>query len=362
MKFFKNRKFIVALVLLTVLSIELVQVFKIRNVNTVRAFAHLTVDLGVPSGEPIFTVNNMLPGDCEDREVGVRNDGDEEDSISVRSDNETDLDFLSRALNMEIYDGVTLLYSDTLEQFFMDSETLDGVPLSPLSPGEEKVFTFEVCFQETAGNEYQNTEVIFDLIFGQVISPIQLPEECRHLTGIITFVVEGTEEDDDIRASIESELILGYGGDDELDGSRGDDCIVGADGVDEIDGGEGNDVILGSEQDDEIDGGQGDDIIYGYEGDDEIDAGSGKDLVYGGIGNDDIDGRSDDDEIYGGPGNDIIDGGSGEDMLFGEEGDDEIDGSTQNDYLDGGPDEDELDGGTGTDECVNGETLDSCEA
>ena len=356
----KSGMTVVAILLLPFVFFGLYKVISDKPSN-VKAFGQLTVDLGVPSGDPIFVVHNMLPGDCENREVKITNGGDEDTHVAVRSANVEDTDNLSTVLSMLITENSTTLYSDSLANFFVASGTLDGVPLSTLSPLETKTYNFKVCFDQNAGNDFQNTRVVFDLIFGEVISPFTLPDECKELTGIITFVVEGTEGDDDIRATHENELILGFGGDDELDGNGGDDCIVGGEGKDEIDGGQGKDIILGGAGNDDIDGGQGNDIIYGGDEKDEIDGGSGEDIIYGNAGDDEIDGRSHNDLIYGGSGNDILDGGSGEDDIYGEEGDDTIDGSTQNDFLDGGADTDDLDGGTGTDTCVNGETLDDCE-
>lgn len=298
----------------------------VMNPDFVRAFGVLSVDLGVPSGDPIFTVQNMLPGDCEDRIVKIKNDGDETVPVAVHSTNETDLDFLSRLMSLAISENSHgVVYSNKLEQFFIDSDDLDGVGLLPLPPGEMMTYHFNICFDEAAGNEYQNTEVIFDLIFGETISPIELPAECTELAGKIQFTIEGTEGDDELKGTSANELIIAKGGDDEVDAKGGDDCVIGGTGEDDLDGGTGKDIIVGGE------------------GKDDLHGGSNSDTLYGDGGNDEIDGESGDDTIYGGPGNDEIKGKAGED------------------YLDGGADTDDLNGGSGTDTCVNGETIDNCE-
>jgi hypothetical protein len=303
----------------------------IASPDTVRAFGHLTVDLGVPSGDPVFVVNNMLPGDCVTRAINVSNGGTEPSSIAVRSDNETDLDFLSRVLIIHIEDeNENVLYEQTLEQFFIDSDSLDGVPLTAINDGENMDYFIEICFEETAENEYQNTEVIFDLVFGEVITdevPEGLPEECLELAGDILFVFEGTEGDDEIDGTRFGDLIIGKGGKDELDGSHGNDCIVGGDGDDtKLDGSNGFDVILGGSGNDRIKGGSHDDVIYAGPGDDDVDGDGGNDLIYGGGGEDVLDGGSGDDEIYGEGDNDELEGGAGNDYLNGGDGTDECDG------------------------------------
>lgn len=357
MKLFKNKK-LIYLLLLPIIGLFVFEVIQSKKVTTVRAFGHLDVDFGVPEPDPIFVVNNMLPGDCETRPIIVTNTDDEMASnLAIRSDNEVDNDNLSSVMNVKITENATELYSDTLQNFFIASDGIDGVALSLLSPSETKTYQMEVCFDSSAENEFQNTSVIFDLIVGEVISEFGLPAECSELEGIITQVVEGTEGDDDIRATNANELILGFGGDDKLDGNNGDDCIVGGDGNDEIDGGDENDIIVGGLGDDDIDGGSDNDIIWGGEGIDDIKGGSEDDLIYGQDGNDVIDGQSGSDTIYGGSGNDDLDGGSGNDFIFGESGDDELDGSSGVDYLDGGPGVDFLRGGTNSpDQCINGET------
>ncbi len=316
----------------------------IRYPENVRAFGHLVVDLGVPSGDPIFVVNNMLPGDCEVRSIKVSNGSDLPSHIAVRSDNEIDNDLLSEKLQMKIEDSSNnILYNKTLKEFFNDSNSLDGVPLTTIPAFSEMTYEFNICFDEQTTNEYQNTEVIFDLLFGEVISPIQLPAECSILTGQILFVIEGTDGNDDLEGSIHGDLILAKGGRDKVDGNNGNDCIVGGDGNDK-----------------NLDGGQGDDIVLGGAGKDKMEGGSGNDILHGGDNDDKINGESGEDIIYGGEGKDKIDGSSGDDFIYGENGDDKLEGGPGDDYIDGGTGFDKIDGDPGEDTCF-GEDLQSCE-
>lgn len=307
-----RRKSIIFILSLTVL-LSLVFVWLEQKPRSVRAYGHLSVDMGVPSGEPIFVINNFLPGDCVVRNITVTNDDTLPIETAVRSDNETFTNNLPDVLAITISENGNTLYQQILTQFFTDSESLDGIPLSTLNPNQTKTYDFKICFNSNAGNEYQNAQTIFDLIFGEVISPITLPAECSHLQGIITQKIEGTAGKDKLRGTSADELIIGNGGNDEITGGSGRDCIVGGDGNDKLEGGSGDDIILGYGGNDDIDGGSGDDVIYAGAGNDKIKGGSGDDYILGGDGNDDIEGQSGDDLMNGGNGNDKINGASGKD-------------------------------------------------
>jgi len=334
---------------------------------------------------PIFSVQNMLPGDCEVRTVTVDNGGTQAALVAVKSQNENNPDNLASVLSMVISSNGSDLYGGThssgpkkVQDFFTQSAAnLDGIPLTSVAPAGTTTYDFQVCM-DNVGNEFQNTQVQFDLVFGQLAVPVQLPAECSLLTGIVTEIIEGTDNDDDIRGTGASELILGKNGHDEIDGGGGHDCIIGGAGNDVIDGGSGNDIIIGGEGDDSVDDSSGLDIIYGNEGNDYLDGGTGVDYVYAGNGNDEIDGSDGDDFLYGEAGLDTIGGGSGNDSIYGgddsdtikggsdndtaygENGDDILSGGSGNDMLDGGPGNDSTTGNSGTDTCI-AETKTSCE-
>lgn len=358
---------------------------------------------------PMFNITGMIPGDEVVKTFNVRND-DGPAAVTVKIDglkvNETNS--YAGILDVEITDlGSTTYFNGKLQGFF-DAPL---ITLGPLAPNADKNFRVKVKFPLSAGNEYQDAMVTFNIMWlaetgptpppGPTDTPtpgaIVLPAECSSLQGKITKVVEGTDGDDNINATNDSELILAKNGNDRISGLGGDDCIVGGQGADRIRGGQGNDIILGNEGNDDIDGNDDNDTIYGGSGDDEVDGGANNDKIYGGTGKDDIDGSVGDDYIegnenddtlnggpgndtiygndgdddiegsegndviYGGNGNDNIEGESGLDQLFGEAGDDEIEGGSQNDTLNGGANTDSLDGDSGTDTCTEGEILSSCE-
>ncbi|KKQ25654.1 MAG: Hemolysin-type calcium-binding repeat family protein [Candidatus Woesebacteria bacterium GW2011_GWA1_37_8] len=373
----KNRK-IVALFLLPFVLVGLLYVINKKRVNEIYAVDPIVVTYdGNTTPDAIFEVYNMLPGDEVEKIFNVKNSSTSSLSVVLDGIKTSELKNFSEILDVLISDdSATTYFSGKLKDFFSSPP----INLGTFSPGQDKNFHVKVKFPTSAGNEYQEGAVVFDLIFKTEGPPIELPEECKHLSGKIVNVIEGTDNYDNIRGTSRGDLILAKGGKDKVDGTSGDDCIIGGEGNDKrLDGGSGRDTIVGGNGDDFLDGGAEDDLMYGGEGNDKMEGGSGNDKIYGGNGNDKINGSSQedliygeagndylyggsgDDEVYGGIGEDTIVGDSGDDKLYGEENNDKLYGDSGDDYLDGGPDFDYLRGNTGTDTCVLGETLVSCE-
>lgn len=318
---------------------------------------------GNTTPDPVFEVNNMLPGDEVEKEVKVKNNLDV-GSFNVNMDGILTFEtsefadileiVISEVPGGDIYGG-SLGYKSL--QNFLDDPPLD---LGNFVAGQEKTFRIKIKFPLEAGNEYQLAKVVFDLKFTTFVD-IDLPEECASLAGLIENVVEGTEGNDKLKGSVKHDLILAKGGNDKIDSSSSADCVVGGDGDDDIRSESGDDIIIAGDGNDKIKSGSGNDVIYGGSGDDNIDGGTGEDIIYGDSGDDNIDAGSDDDLVYAGAGNDKISGGTGVDNLYGEEGNDQIKGGSNDDFLFGGADSDNLHGNSGTDTCTQGETLNSCE-
>ena len=295
--------------------------------------------------ETLFNELDFKPGDCKEVIVKVENLSSGNSIVGVFSDGEFESDGLAGNLEITITDGVNPPFYGPLplSTFFADSDVLNEIELLTLAGNATVELHFIVCFPDTDDNELQGDSVVFDLKFGHIKPPIDLPEVCDDLEGIVTEVIDGTPGDDEIDGTTASELIQGFEGNDEIDAGGGHDCIIGGPGEEDIDGGSGNDIIDGGTENDDIDAGSGDDFVEAGDGDDKIDSGSGED------------------EIYGQGGNDKISGGSGNDTLYGQEGDDNIKGGSGNDYLNGGADTDTLNGNSGTDTCTLGESYSSCE-
>lgn len=373
------------------------QYLKLRPHDKVQAVGNLTFTFnGLSPEAPVFSINDLKPGDCYLRPVTAQNNGQTPAQIAVRSENVVNPDNLASTLFITISEGANSLYGGlgdpkTLDQFFTDSSaTLEGLFLSTLAPTASTAYQFEVCMPKEAGNEWQRDRLVFDLLFGNNRRPtstptptptpsIPIPPECAPIAHLITRVFYGTEGNDRIHSGITNDLIIAYGGDDWIDASGGHDCVISGPGNDYVRTEDGYDIIVAGEGDDTLRSGSGNDVVYGNEGNDLIDSGSDPDLVYAGSGNDNVDAGAGDDQVWGGDGDDtiwgktgndllygeagqdLLDGGSGLDQLFGGLANDQLLGGSGNDLLDGGPDNDTLTGNTGIDTCQNGETLLSCE-
>lgn len=313
--------------------------------NTVRAVGDITVDWGVPEGNPLFSITNMAPGEKIVRQVIVTNGASTAKPLGVRGLKTTETGNLANVLTITIADGGTYIYGmgsptgpKTLAQFFTDSASSDGISLLTLNPSASKTLIFEVTFDSHAGNEYQNRTLIFDIFLGV---SVQIPQACMGIK-FAGNPIFGTQGNDRINGTNGNDLIFGFEGNDRIDGSNGNDCIVG---------GLGNDLI---------DASNGHDQLFGNEGNDRIDGSNGNDYIDAGDGDDNVDGSNGDDQIYGKTGNDRLDGGNDKDLIYGEDGSDTLIGGMGNDLLDGGLQTDKANGELGKDTCV-AETKSNCE-
>ena len=162
-------------------------------------------------------------------------------------------------------------------------------------------------------------------------------------------IMRGTDGEDSMTGSDESDFIYGDDGNDTMRGYVGDDSIYGGAGDDTIHGDDGNDGLYGHGGNDTIYGGAGDDWISGYDGDDTLYGGSGDDILSGESGNDTLYGDAGDDRMQGDDGDDTLHGGDGDDTLAGDDGDDTLYGGDGDDTLIGYWGDDTLYGGAGDD-------------
>lgn len=304
----------------------------------VDAAGALSFNTGVANGQPIFSFSNISPGFSTSHNITAENSDTVARKTGVKGI-KTSGGILDNALLIEIkQNGSTLYGPKMLSEFFSDSQTLNGVELSQLNPGQSAEYEFFVTFESSAGNEYQNQSLVFDLQFG--IIGEDLPQAC---TGIkFSKTIYGTAGNDRIQGTTGNDLIYTFEGNDTIDGGVGNDCIISGPGNDTINGGVGNDVI---------DAGAGNDIVRAGVGNDRILGGSGEDKIYGDVGNDYIEGNDGNDQLWGGVGNDTLIGGLGNDSLDGEVG---------NDTLQGGDGIDNATGGVGKDMC-EAEAKKTCE-
>lgn len=137
--------------------------------STVRAFGDLSVQFGIPAEEPLFNFDNLAPGDAIVKDVQVTNNGALPHFIStkgVRTGPPEEGPLIETVLHLSVFENADVVFEGTLEEFFDQSQEDDGVPLSILNPSGTTTYTFQIVFPTTAGNEFQNKTVVFDLIFG----------------------------------------------------------------------------------------------------------------------------------------------------------------------------------------------------
>ena len=288
----------------------------------------------------------MAPGDMETRSVFITNDANSIRPVGVRGaktsetgDLSTVLDLIISESGTDIYGGTSTTGPKTLGEFFDDSSGANGIFLSNFDPSDSKTYSFKATFKEDAGNEFQDTSIVFDLIIGL---SVEVPEECSDIS-LDGDPIFGTAGGDNLVGTSGNDLIFGFGGGDSIKGRGGDDCIIGGGAGDSLKGQAGNDVLMGGDGGDSLKGGNGDDHLIGGSGSDSLKGGNGEDILEGGSGND---------GLKGGNGNDVLMGGDGSDSLKGNNGDDSLDGGDGNDGLKGGP---------GIDTCINGESVKTCE-
>lgn len=290
---------------------------------TAFAVGDLTVDWGsgVTPGDPIFTVTAMAPGQIASRTVIVQNNAPSSARpVGVRGA-ASGTDTLSPALEIIIsadgapkYGAGSATGVKTLQQFFTESAGPNGIELLTLPPGDDTALEFKVTFASSAGNDFQNTSVTFDIIIGIAIA---VPADCN----AITFTgqpIFGTQRAERLVGTPGNDLIFAFEGSDVVRGGGGDDCIVGGPGSDSLQGEGGNDIIFGNEGSDSLQGGAGADRLFGGDGSDSLQGGDGNDYAEGNAGSDGLSGGAGNDTLIGGAGSDGATGNAGTDTCVAE--------------------------------------------
>jgi len=121
--------------------------------------AGLAVDF---ESDPLFSEGNFSPGDLVEKWVKVTNTSGDVRTITVEAINFVDGNGLGDVLGIEVKDGVLSLYDDTLTNFFGAGQ----IGLGDMPTGTNKVYDFIISFLTGAENEYQATELGFDIIVG----------------------------------------------------------------------------------------------------------------------------------------------------------------------------------------------------
>jgi hypothetical protein len=103
-----------------------------------------------------------VPGEGITRWVKVTNNSGNSQRIAIETINENDPDNFGSQLDLVIKEGITTLYSNTLNNFFNAGETY----LSDLNNGTTTQYDFTITFNSASGNPYQGRILGFDLLVG----------------------------------------------------------------------------------------------------------------------------------------------------------------------------------------------------
>ncbi|RLC37147.1 hypothetical protein DRH27_04165 [Candidatus Falkowbacteria bacterium] len=128
------------------------------------------LDSGTGFFNPLFSQANILPGESVTRWVEVFNKSGEAVPIAAKAVNAVDNGLASALILTITEQGVGIpAYDANLADFF----GMDGVFLSDLAPGSTAVYDFNVNFEQSSGNEYNNKNnennernLTFDIVVG----------------------------------------------------------------------------------------------------------------------------------------------------------------------------------------------------
>lgn len=149
----------------------------------------LDVAWGVKEGEAIFNIKDTKPCDEIKRDVKVYNKSDLKRKLLLASKFDGSAGLLAHGLYITVKAGNRILYggnnTKSLDQFYLDSKSKDGIILIPLSAKQKITLSFIVNFPCSAGNEYQGKKTKFDLelrLDRQTLPKCKpLPVHCRFL-------------------------------------------------------------------------------------------------------------------------------------------------------------------------------------
>ena len=111
---------------------------------------------------PLFNEANFLPGEEVSRWVKVTNNSGSLQKIAIETINEYDPDNFASKMNLVIKESSTILYQDTLKDFFNAGETY----LSNLANGATTQYDLSITFESTSDNLYQGKALGFDILVG----------------------------------------------------------------------------------------------------------------------------------------------------------------------------------------------------
>lgn len=111
---------------------------------------------------PLFSEANFMPGVSVSRWIKINNTTANSHQAIIKAINASDSEGLGDVVNLKIKNGSDVLYDGSFSDFF----SLSQLNLLEIGAGEGKTFDLVVTFNPAAGNEYQGSEVSFNLETG----------------------------------------------------------------------------------------------------------------------------------------------------------------------------------------------------
>ncbi len=128
-----------------------------------------------PTNTPLFNEAGWMPGSTVTQKVTVTNSSSQNGFTGIQAANYTDTNSLGQVINIQIHQGSpagTLLYAAPDLITFKN----DGFfTIGPINAGQTIDYYFTATMATSAGNQYQGSQVKFDLIAGLEITPIAPP-------------------------------------------------------------------------------------------------------------------------------------------------------------------------------------------
>lgn len=126
-----------------------------------------------PSGAPLFSYSNMVPGDSVTKTIEVINNNSDTCSIELGMSDITQSNSFMDALFSVLYDSIGDIHGVQSGGQATSAKTLTDVadesplPLGVVDTGESKTYTWLVTFDQAAGNTLQGAQTTFsfDLSF-----------------------------------------------------------------------------------------------------------------------------------------------------------------------------------------------------
>lgn len=111
---------------------------------------------------PLFVVDSLAPGKCQDKTVVAINKGKVSETVVVRGTRMVGDSILGNSLDFNLSSGQNF-YQGDLSSFMVKKS---GVIMFVIPPRKQRKISMSICLPTDVDNSLQNKTVLFDLEFG----------------------------------------------------------------------------------------------------------------------------------------------------------------------------------------------------